>query len=74
VYPSPSNTNIIVALAARPKISASAIIRNTVGKKMFNAAINGKKEIIDVSRLPVGVYFIEVIVDGKVTILKFSKN
>ena len=41
---------------------------------MFNAAINGKKEIIDVSRLPVGVYFIEVIVDGKVTILKFSKN
>jgi len=74
VYPSPSNTNITVALAAQPKKSASAIIRSTLGKKMFVSGINGKKEIIDVSFLPNGVYFIEVIVDGKGRVLKFSKN
>ena len=74
VYPSPSNTNITVALASAPSVSARAIIRNTIGERMFLVTIDGKKQGIDISALPNGVYFIEVVVDGKARVLKFSKN
>ena len=46
-------------------------MRNAVGKTVHVTEFDQRVEIVDVSALPSGIYFITMIIDGEPTVQKF---
>lgn len=66
IFPNPANE--IISIQSTQPISG-IIIRNNLGQ----VVINDKDTVLNISKLTPGIYSIEIRVDSKVTIQKFSK-
>lgn len=70
VYPNPSFNNIIIESSAEGYFS----ILNVSGKELLNRYITKSKTIVDISNLPVGVYFIKLKNENSIEVRKFIKE
>jgi uncharacterized delta-60 repeat protein len=56
VYPNPVSNHLTIEGAA----DGSAILTNGIGQEILKCSINGKRQVLDVSALPTGVYFLRI--------------
>jgi hypothetical protein len=68
IYPNP--TDDIINVEIENINNATIDIYNVSGRLVFNKALNSKVEKINVSGFPKGIYFVKVIQDKTVNILK----
>ena len=73
VYPNPADETITIALKEHPSEGISVTIRNTLGQLQTVELVKQEQQI-DISDLPAGIYLVEIIIDGKKTIHKFTKK
>jgi Secretion system C-terminal sorting domain len=59
VYPNPAHDAITVEGAT----SGTAIISNLLGQELFRAAINSKKQLLDIAQLATGTYLLQIVAD-----------
>jgi hypothetical protein len=73
VYPDPANDIITVKISGE-KAGNNLAIMNIEGRKLIDRQITGSSIRIDISSLPSGVYFVQVIGERMVEVGKFIKN
>ena len=71
VFPSPADNIVTVTLVEDPEMTIPVVVRNAVGKTVRVTEFDQRVEIVDVSALPSGIYFITMIIDGEPTVQKF---
>jgi PKD repeat protein len=71
VFPSPTDNIITVTLMEDPEMTIPVVVRNAVGKTVHVTEFDQRVEIVDVSDLPSGVYFITMMIGGQPTVQKF---
>lgn len=77
VYPNPNNGTFTVVLPSPAKVSTTFRITDISGKTMIerNAEISHIQQQLDLQELPGGLYFLQVVTDGKVLgVEKFVKQ
>lgn len=73
VYPNPANSKLTIE--TKPPINTIALsIVNINGQEMIKPKMTNNKFIIDVSPLPVGVYFVKLLTANGIEISKFVKE
>jgi len=75
IYPNPFNNELTVTIPEQTFSDASISIHNTLGQTVFDKQYfkNESKKTIDMKMLPGGIYFIDLMVDGKISIRKIVK-
>lgn len=71
IFPNPADDHINVSLSFPDFTDAEIILYNSIGKPIFKTFVTEKKQfikIIEVSSYDRGIYFLEIIADGKKTI------
>lgn len=68
IYPNPAKD--IVTLEFENYIPESIKIHDLIGKEVLNGHTNSSSLDLDVSELKTGVYFVEVLIDGKLIVKK----
>jgi len=74
VYPNPSSTQITIELPTTPRMNTSLTIYNLNGQKLITQAITEPQTVVDISRLPSGIYFVKVMDTEKVMMGKVVKE
>jgi hypothetical protein len=71
VFPNPANENITI----RSDVSGSEImILNSIGQLVYKGTLSENETVIDISELQRGLYFIQLIKEGKTQTQKIIKN
>jgi hypothetical protein len=73
IYPNPSSATITIELP-EPTPEFQISIFNFSGKEVINHQITEPANVIDISQLPQGVYFVRVADDRTVQVGKFVKQ
>ena len=79
IYPNPSNSTILIKVNDLNLSSLNLNIMDLMGRKMLSKVLlkeqfsQGQFEL-DISKLPVGLYFIELYLNGKKVTKRFIKN
>jgi hypothetical protein len=71
LYPNPSNDNLNIRTGI---INTKLVIANTLGQIVYESALDLTESIIDISHLECGIYFVQLISNGKTQSKKFIKN
>ena len=71
IYPNPSNGNCWVHTSNFAEGKSQLLIFDSYGKEVFNTQLSGKKQNIQITNLPNGLYVFKVIVDG---VSSYSKH
>ncbi len=74
VFPIPTDKIITVTLVENPDKHIPVSIRNAVGEHVISTEFKSKIEVVDVSELPAGVYFITIIINDESIVKKFIVN
>ncbi len=70
IYPNPSNGILNIILP----FNAQVIITNQLGEVLINELLQTRESLINIKDLPNGIYFVKVLDDSKVQIIKIIKN
>lgn len=73
IFPSPAKSFVTVSASGAP-VDAQLTVYNTQGQMLYKQPITESKTIIDVSALPIGVYFVRLTSDKTVQVGKFNKQ
>lgn len=71
LYPNPSSDNVFIRTGVT---NSKLIVVNTLGQIVLDSSIELMETWIDVSQFENGIYFVQVINDGKTQSKKFIKN
>ena len=74
VYPNPSSSFVNINTDFNNGNLTTVKVYNVLGKEMYSTANSLKKQTIDVSEYPVGLYFVEAINNGQKHIRKITVN
>jgi hypothetical protein len=74
IYPNPAFTTITISTPTTPNKNTFMTIYNISGQALFTRQITEQQTVVDVSGLPLGVYFVRVSNDRTVMVEKFIKN
>ncbi len=74
IYPNPSSDSFNVRFGESSEPQGMIIIRNTIGQKVLSQEFLSHEESVNIHELPEGIYFVELSVAGKVSIIKFTKQ
>ncbi|NDP21590.1 MAG: T9SS type A sorting domain-containing protein [Paludibacter sp.] len=72
VYPSPANSEIMVEINTQINKTTLSIV-NLSGKELIKQHVSNNKFRIDISRLPVGVYFVKLMNTNGFEVCKIVK-
>ncbi len=71
VFPNPATDKLTVVFESTVNSPQSMVnILNTTGQLVYQQSMNSQQSTIDVSNLASGVYFVQVVIDGKVSVKK----
>ena len=75
VYPNPATDNLTVELTQWNGTAVQARMLDLMGREVEQFEINGNTAVLNVAKLPVGVYFINIMTGDKQTVTqKFVKQ
>ncbi|MBL0174038.1 MAG: T9SS type A sorting domain-containing protein [Ignavibacteria bacterium] len=64
LYPNPANGRMVLRTNAFPGEAAEVVVCDRYGRQMHRATVHAPTEILDISRLRSGVYFVQVTTRG----------
>jgi hypothetical protein len=71
VFPNPATEQLTIIVGEHYRMSNNECrILNTAGQLVYTSTINSQQSTIDVSNLASGIYFVQVVMDGKVSVKK----
>lgn len=73
LYPNPTNGNINIDIHQNVLSSVNIKVLDITGKEVYNQAMGGLKNTIDLSSLTQGIYFVEITYEGIKVIKKHTK-
>ncbi|MDD5570168.1 MAG: S41 family peptidase [Bacteroidales bacterium] len=73
IFPNPANNKITIELPQTAKQS-TITINNVNGQELFKRQTTNNKLIVDVSKLPGGIYFVKVVNENGVSVGKFVRK
>jgi ELWxxDGT repeat protein len=74
VYPNPVSDKLIIEFKVNPNNSCNFMINNLDGKEVISGSLTETKNEIDVSGIPQGIYFIKIISDNKIGLIKIVRE
>ncbi len=71
IFPNPATDQLtIIAIEQNPMANSECRILTASGQLVYTSSINSQQSTIDISNLASGIYFVQVVMDGKVSVKK----
>jgi hypothetical protein len=74
IYPNPVSDKLTIEFVENPKVSYNFSINNLEGKEVITGKLTEQKNMIDVSNIPQGIYFVKIVFADKIGLIKIIKD
>jgi hypothetical protein len=74
IYPNPASNKVTIDVCSYSTSENNLAVYNINGLELFNQPLLKEETIIDVSDLPIGIYFMKLVIDNKTTVKKIIKQ